>query len=319
MIAQFGDGTTGKQLNGSALTTPSGTNTSEFTGVIAAAAVTVVLFFAGFILGEDAFGGNIRADLYLFHGPTIRAFRDQPILNVLPDYNSATTPLFHILESLNPLLDHDAAFRFTNTLFALFACGLFIYAVHRRFRSVPNSGKAALVIGISILLSPYYRAESYWVSTDIFPLFLIIVTAILLDPIQDGDPKSESTIKNIWVIPLLALATWACFYCRQTALFLPFYTFVVLLWRFRTYWWWIVLVFGILAIPMVYLIHIWKGLTPPGFRRHEGFSIDSVVQPLSMIVIYALPFLLNSFTEVKSWARMSIKHRSIWLYFISAS
>ena len=191
MIAQFEGGTTGKQLNGSALKTLSGPNTSGFAGVAVTAIVAIVLYFAGFILGEDAFGGNIRADLYLFHGPTIRAFRDRPIIDVLPDYNSATTPLFHILESFNPFLNHDTAFRFTNTLFAFLTCGLFIYAVYRRFKSIPGSGKAALLIGISILFSPYYRAESYWVSTDIFPLFLMILTAILLDPHSGCGPEKQ--------------------------------------------------------------------------------------------------------------------------------
>lgn len=238
-------------------------------------------------------------------------------MEVLPNYSSATTPLFHILESINPLLGHDMAFRFTNLLFALFTCVLFVYAISRRFQADRSTSAAALLIGVSILFSPYYRAESYWVSTDVLPVFLIIITAILLNPIQDSDPNSTIMV-NIWALaPLIALVSWSCFYCRQTALFLPFYAFVILVWRFRSYWWWITLVFGIWGMPMLYLIYVWKGLTPPGFRNHQGFSIDAIVQPLSMFVIYALPFLLALFLEKKSLNMINIKRRSIWIYLLA--
>jgi hypothetical protein len=316
MIARFEETSQAKQAGDLTGVIDRTKNKPEIIGVLLIVALSVILFLIGFFLGEDGFGGNIRADLYLFHEPAIWAFRNRPMMQVLPNYNSATTPLFHILESHNPLLGHDAAFRFTNVLFALSTCGLFIFAIFRRFQSAKDVRMSAILIGTSILFSPYYRAESFWVSTDVLPVFLIIVTAILLNPVQDSSPSDRLAV-NVWVLtPLLALVSWSCFYCRQTDLFLPFYAFTILLWRFRAHRWWIFLFFGILGMPMLYLVHIWKGLTPPGFRRHEGFSVDAIVQPLSMILIYALPFFFHSLTEMKMLSIKGSKLFSASLYLL---
>jgi hypothetical protein len=253
--------------------------------------LAILLFFAGFIVGEDALGGWSRGDLYLYHGLTIWAFRTKPFLTVLADYNSATNPLFQILESYNPLFGHDTAFRATNTIFCLFVCALFAFAVRRRFKTTPHSGSAALLIAASLLLSPYFRAESYWVSTDVLPVFLLILTSLFLIPIDDCDRKITLSQHPLFFIPLLALISWAAFYCRQTYIFLPFYVSVILVWRFRSYWWWTVLVFCALGLPAVYLVHLWHGLNPPRFRRHLGVSLNDIAPPLSMILIYSLPFL----------------------------
>jgi hypothetical protein len=299
MITRFEGTQADDQFNNDPMSTASVGQFKAGFFVYALVALAVIMFVVGFFAGEDGFGGNMRSDLYSYHEPTIWAFRNQPFLSVLPDYKSATTPLFHVLESFNPLLGHDAAFRATNTLFALFTCGLFIYAISLRFASISKARTSALLIGASILLSPYFRAESFWVSTDVLPVFLIIVTAILLKSIEDGDQRSQLPAK-IWVLtPLLALVSWSCFYCRQTDLFVPFYVCLVLLWKFKTKWWWIVVVFGTLCVPALYLIHLWKGVTPPAFRRHQGFSPDALVQLFSVIFIYAIPFLFETILRIK--------------------
>ena len=294
MIPQFEmDRANTQRKNGQSKAAQRGKATADGVGVYLLVSLAVILFFAGFFAGEDGFGGNIRADLYLFHEPTIWAFRTRPLLAVLPAYNSATTPLFHVLESFNPLLGQDVAFRATNTLFAFLTCSLFICAIYHRFRSISTARTSALLIGASILLSPYFRAESYWVSTDVLPVFLIIVTAMLLNRVQDSDLRCRLTVSPWVLTPFLALVSWSCFYCRQTNLYMPFYACLVLIWRFRTNWWWIVFVFGICGVPAIYLVHTWKGLTPPGFQRHQGLSLDAIVQPLSMMLIYAVPFLVE--------------------------
>jgi hypothetical protein len=292
------------------------------------------LFLLGFFLGEDALGGGVRSDLYTFHGPTIYQFHDNPWRQVLPDYDSATTPLFHILESFNPTLGHDTEFRASNLFIALLTVVLVAFAMLRRFAAEATLSWPILLIGASILLSPYFRAESYWASTDILPIFFLALTALLLLPTQDtpdlrhAEPsearqgprhpegsspphkfrhpeRSEGPLYWPWhrswhllsphlLILLTALFSWSAFYTRQTYLFAPAYAGILLLIGLRRERWFTFVLFAALGIPAVYLVHLWHGLVPPQFQHHQKLSFDGVVAPLSMIFIYSIPFLIEA-------------------------
>ncbi len=254
-------------------------------------AAVFCLFLLGFFLGEDALGGGIRSDLYVFHGPTIYAFHDHPWLQILPDYNSATTPLFHILESFNPTLGHDTDFRASNLLLALLTVVLVTFAMLRRFAADATLRWPILLMGASILLSPYFRAEAYWASTDILPIFFLALTALLILPTQDGDAQN---LHPFLLILLAALFSWSAFYTRQTYLFAPAYAGILLLIALRRARWFTLIFFAALSVPAVYLVHLWHGLVPPRFQHHQKLSIDGVVAPLSMIFIYAIPFLIEA-------------------------
>lgn len=251
----------------------------------------VFLFLLGFVLGEDALGGGIRADLYSFHGPTIYAFHDHPWAQTLPDYDSATTPLFHILESFNPTLGYDTAFRASNLLLALLTVILVTFALVRRFAGEITLLWPILLVGASILLSPYFRAESYWASTDILPIFFLTVTALFILPVQDGEPQ---TLNPFLLILLTAIVSWCAFYTRQTYLFAPAYAGILLLLALRRERWFTVILFTALGVPALYLVHLWHGLVPPQFKHHQKLSINGFVAPLSIIFIYAIPFLIEA-------------------------
>ncbi len=94
-------------------------------GARVAFGVAAAVFLLGFVLGLDP-GGGSRSDFYTYHLPAILAFRHGAFSAVLRDYSSATTPLFHILASYNPLLGSDTAFRASSLCFSLVVCGLFM-------------------------------------------------------------------------------------------------------------------------------------------------------------------------------------------------
>ncbi len=296
-----------RALEPSAATTGSSLRSSLVALVVV---LSLLLFVAGFFLGEDALGGGVRDDLYIFHGLTMVAFRDKPFFTVLQDYTSATTPLFQILESFNPLLGHDTWFRATNIIFCLLTVVLFVAVVSRRFRHVPASVPIAALLGSSILLSPYFRAESYWVSTDVFPIFLLLLTALLLHSIEEA----ESPGAPLLVPAALALLSWSTFYCRQSYLFLPFFVFCLLLWRLPERRLSITLLFTVCGLPALYLVHLWGGLNPPSFKRHQGFALEGIAAPLSMVFIYAVPFLLDALLRSRHQltARLFARRR-LWL------
>ena len=280
---------------------------------VPAVILAVLLFLVGFFFGEDALGGGVRDDLYIFHGLTMAAFRDQPFFTVLRDYTSATTPLFQILESFNPLLGHDTAFRATHTLFCLLTVVLFVVVLSRRFRRLPAIVPTAALIGCSVLLSPYFRAESYWVSTDVFPIFLLLLTALLFNPLEDAPTEAPLNRSPIWLPVVLALLSWSTFYCRQSYLFLPFFVFCILFWRLPSQRVFLVLLFALCALPAIYLVHLWGGLNPPSFKRHQGFALEGIAAPLSMVFIYAVPFLCELLLRARRLRQMLALTPATWL------
>jgi hypothetical protein len=281
----------------------------------------VCLFLVGFFLGEDALAGGVRSDLYTFHGPTIYQFHDHPWRQVLPDYNSATTPLFHILESFNPTLGHDTAFRASNLVIALLTVVLLTVAMLRRFAAEATLRRPILLIGGSILLSPYFRAEAYWASTDILPIFFVALTALLILPTQDGE---EQPVNPYLLILLAAVCSWSAFFTRQTFLFAPAYAGLLLLTTLRRERWLTFILFAAPIVPAVFLVHLWHGFVPPQFQHHQKLSIDGVVAPLSIIFTYAIPFLIE---KAMAQSRQTTSPRSVkkllpwliaaWLLFLA--
>ena len=256
-------------------------------------AMIALLFMSGFLLGEDSLGGGVRMDLYLYHGPTMFAFRAQPWRQVLANYTSATTPLFHIAESLNPLLGDDLLFRAFNVLVGLSTIWLFQRAMLTRFCDQIARPWPATLIAASFLLSPYFRAETYWVSTDILPILLLILCSLMIIGMQDDRAEAVSPSNAFVHIAMLSVASWSAFYCRQTYLYLPVYAFGLLVVYRRPQRWFTILINVLFILPAIWLFWLWKGLNPPAFQHHEQLSINGVVAPLSMIFVYALPFAVE--------------------------
>lgn len=276
----------------------SGLNQATSILAVVAFGLAVMLYAAGFVLGWDP-GAGARTDLYRYHLPTTYAFRTQPWSQVIHDYRSATTPLFHMLESFNPLLGHDTAFRATNVVLCFLLCLLYVYALNRRFAEVAGVRSLSLIIGAALLGSPYFESISYWPITDALPLlFLVLISLLLHDTEHNVVAPSTGHTSELGKICLTAICGAAAFYTRQSYLFLPLYAFIVLFYlrpkmRLVT-----LAVFAIVALPGVYLLYIWKGFTPPSFQiKHQGISGVIVVYPLTMIAFYAIPFIVEWFYQ----------------------
>ncbi len=250
-----------------------------------ALAAALAVFLLGFILGLDP-GGGSRSDFYRYHLPAILAFRHGNFLDVLRDYSSATTPLFHMLASWNPLLGRDTAFRASNVCFSLLVTWLYVALLRRRFSDVPGARTASLLMGAALLLSPYFESTTYWPITDTLPIFFLLAAAALMPDAARPAGKRR--------IALLALFSAAAFYTRQNYLFLPVYTGILLFREQRNARAWTVLCFALVSLPGLYLARLWHGLTPPSFQEHhQGFSWSIMLYPLTLIAFYALPLLAS--------------------------
>jgi hypothetical protein len=256
--------------------------------------LALTLFVAGLVLGLDP-GGGTRRDLYIDHLPTIYAFHTRPWLQVLHNYHSATTPLFHMLESFNPLLGNDIAFRASSLIFSLVLYSLYMIALRRRFSDAHQVRSWAALLGAALLLSPYFQSTTYWPVTDTLPLFFMLVVFLLLNPIENGPAQHETMLRPVARILLLALLSMCAFYTRQSYLFLPLYVFVLLFKTQSASRWWTLLVFTLAGLPGLYLFWIWRGFTPPAFQGiNQGSSAEIVVYPLTMIAFYAIPLLVEA-------------------------
>jgi glycosyltransferase involved in cell wall biosynthesis len=254
--------------------------------------LAATLFLVGFFLNWDPDGGA-RFDLYRFHLPAIYLFHNQPWSHAVRDYSSATTPLFHMLESLNPLLGYDTAFRAVHVGLALLQCSLFVYAVYRRFEE-DNLG-FALVLGATLLVSPFYMSMSYWPVTDAMPLWFVLVVFLLIRRIMDGHAtRNTQSPYLLAIIALTALVSSAAFYTRQNYLFLPMFALVLFFQAWPKMRAAAFITFALFAIPGLYLVMTWKGFTPPSFQvLHQGTSMAIALYPLTMVAFYSLPFLIE--------------------------
>jgi hypothetical protein len=286
---------------------------------VLATATALVLFVAGLILGLDP-GGGARGDLYIYHLPTIYAFHTRPWLQVLRDYPSATTPLFHMLESFNPLLGHDTAFRTSSLIFSLVVYALYMIALCKRFADAPQVRSWAALLGAALLLSPYFQSSTYWPITDTLPLFFMLVVFLLLNPIENGSVQHDTKLSPAVRILLLAVLSMCTFYTRQSYLFVPLYVFVLLFKTQTATRWWTLLVFALAGLPGLYLFWIWRGFTPPAFRGiNQGSSAEIIVYPLTMVAFYALPLLAEAFYQERNNWKTYLPSRTVCLALIAGA
>lgn len=268
--------------------------------------VPIVLFLIGFFAGEGKHGAA-HSDFYLYHLPAIMAFHVNSWSEAVRNYSSATTPLFHILGSLNPLLGHDKSFRASYMLFCLAFYFVFVYLLRLRFREMGSSKEWAWIVGGTLLLSPYFRSQAFWPMTDNLALIFVILSAVLIEIILKDKRKLSGSAHKLLIASIL-LSCLCAFYTRQTYLFLSCYA-IIFLWAKLRRDRWVLLSVVPMVIPAFYLFTIWHGLVPPAFQqRHEGFSFGAILFPLVMITFYSTPFIVDIvFREGNVFARPNRK------------
>ena len=284
-----------------------------------AAGLTVILFAAGFVFGWDP-GAGARTDLYRYHLPTTYAFRMQPWLSVVRNYRSATTPLFHMLESFNPFLGHDSAFRASNSMLSLMLCATYLYALRKRFGHETEMLSWSLLVSATLLASPYFESMAYWPITDTLPLWFLIITFLIVRPFLDVPTRNLSTGRAVATICCGALCSAAAFYTRQSYLFLSLYCLVVLLQTLPRLRLLTLGIFAAVAVPGIYLVTLWRGFTPPSFQtKHQGMSATIVVYPLTMVAFYAIPFLMEIFCQTRSLRALVPGSIAAWLKLVAGA
>ena len=205
-----------------------------------------------------------------YHYPVILQFaRDLPFPD-LTNYNSATTPLFHLLFAvLGKIMGTDIQhLRMINFFITVFSTILLFKLLIKQF-NLPYF--SALLSTSLFALSPYFFREAFVVMTDNLPvLWLLLFLQYYLRFKDNGSFRNY--LYSLFFIMLLCLT-------RQTYLYLalPVAADIYMnkeLKQSRSLY--LLLLIAAIA-PTLLLFFTWKGLTPPQFQeRHTESSLLNI-------------------------------------------
>jgi hypothetical protein len=247
-------------------------------------------FLVGSILGEDSIGGAY-GDFRNFHWPTIERFSTMPWSTaVAKDYPVANNPLLYIIASLLPLHGDQRVYHVITFLIGLLIWPLLAWAYNRRYSNYGINWLWALFGASIILISPCFRSSAFWGTTDYLPFIFCAGTSLLLSRFQDSG--TDETLRLSTLVALAAISACA-FYIRQFYAFLPVIAAWTVLTRTKTPRSLVLSVFFLAALPELFLIYVWKGISSPinHFIFHP--TIVNVVLVGGNIALLSTPLILG--------------------------
>jgi hypothetical protein len=236
------------------------------------------LWFSAFvvplILGDIAVFDDL--DERLFHLPTIQRFASQLPTPDLSDYDSATTPLYHLVLSAIAMVIGDGitGLRVANLAISLAT----LVVAWRVMRAWGPPLSATLFTGV-LAASPYFIGPAARLSTDNAALLGVFAAIGLMTP-ERAKPRTAT------------LAITVALLTRQ----LHAWLIGLMLWRAirdqdnRLRW------LALTTVPVLALgafVAAWGGLTPPSFAKGHtaGLNIDTLVFKLGILGLYGGFFL----------------------------
>lgn len=224
-------------------------------------------------------------DEFEHHYPVILQFSKELPFPDIKNYNSATTPLFHILFAIaGKITGTDIQhLRMINFLITVLAVILLFKLLIDHF-SLPYP--VALLSCLLFELSPYFFREAFVVMTDNLPvLWLVLFLNYYLKFRKDRMMRNYAL--SAFFVMLLCLT-------RQTYLYilLPVTIDIIGTKDLKHSRFLLFLVLFLSVLPTLLLFVVWKGLTPPQFQeRHTDSSLlnlKPILYGFSVLGFYAL-------------------------------
>ena len=222
------------------------------------------------------------ADELCYHYPVIQKFAVEfPRLD-LSDYQSATTPLFHILFALAGKAVGFELYklRFLNVLVSYLAVWVLFRLLHRDLRV--GRGQA-LTFALLFALSPYFFGASFILLTDNLALLFCFLTLRAAMKFRQTNRLRDFAVTS----GLMA----ACLLTRQIHFWLTLiagYYLATSPLRIQAKAGGLTVMAACL-LPLGLLMITWRGLVPPSFSGYEGtpFNIRPVNYFLALVGLYA--------------------------------
>ncbi len=242
--------------------------------LIVLVAVFLVLIFS--IVFRPFIDTMDRVDESHFHYPTILQFAEQFPNFDFTDYNSATTPLYHVFIAVFALIvSPDILFlRLVSAVWGVL-CVMLVYFIYRKNGKAVSAGLFTAVF----MLSPYFIGPSVRLSTDNFALFFALLAFYYME--NKPDP--------IW---RLNLAVTGAVLSRQiySWLIAVYPALIVLKGKRLRPKHLLPILIPVTGISIFILL--WHGLNPPSFAYHgQGLNADIPVYVFSLYGFYGLFFL----------------------------
>lgn len=284
----------------------------------AALAVLFVLVTWPLILsgtrGQDETGA--ASDQVLFHYPIIQDMvRDWPHPNLIDLHGIQMAPTFHVLMAA---LVHYCHFDLTGLRLTTSVAGLLLLISVYWFTNKWVEPRAAFVLSLTYLFSPFMLSGAMWLMTDNFAWLFVSLAlgwtamypAVPKRVLGSGVATAVATAfrqVHLWLIAPIGVAGFLEMYPeRFRALALPFrepsrhpgrlWTSII-----------VALVAPILVI--LYFVSLWHGLIPPGTAQKYGTNNHFKIIPLALAQtafcsVFLLPAVLERATlkaRLRDW------------------
>jgi len=234
-------------------------------------------------------------DEQIYHFPIIKSFSEQLPFPDISDYNSATGPLYHIVLAAGVrLLGLEIhSLRLLNMLFSIIGCIVFYKIL--RLRS--DNHLLSALVSIVFSLSPYFFGSSFRLLTDNFAIMLYFASVYFL--LKFSEKPNYGYWFSFCIFAMLCTVTRQVYvHIFLIGLFVSVFnpsinTKAKLVMTIGTF---------LSAIPLMMLIVLWEGFTPPTFQDKYATSIvflpRSAGFAVAVVGVYYLLLHMPNLSEV---------------------
>ncbi len=287
-------------------------------------------FFLGFYFNENSSGaGNYSGDL-TWMWDNFEIYKSNNLWTAIhhPDFWGNRTPLIYILHTLlNPFISDIDSYRLSVFCISFSAPLIFYLCLLQKFKEVDKN--ILFFISSFILLSPYFRTNSYWAGEINYGIITTLASIYFLNHTLINNFLRIKT--NIYLsLTLLTFFSSLCIYFDQKLLIIPLLVLFKILYsqidlRYKLY---SILNYCIFSVPFLYLIFTWKGLIPPATQAYspdQGSSLSSlklhffhIGYATAIMAFYLFPIiLLKSNNLTSSLKDFFYDKKNLFFIFIS--
>ena len=278
--------------------------------------ISIIIFSyaLGFYLNEDSAGGG-KIDYIDHEWDTIQLFINNDLNIALNSalYESSRTPLFYIINKFIPFNNDAENLRLFWFIFSIIIPFLFYYTLKLIISEKLNKTHIALFAFV-ILISPYFRTNAYWPSSENLQIFFVILSLFFYFFLIK---KNNNNKFELYFFSSLSIFSAYCaFYTDQKAFFLVALIYFDLIRRNNLVFF---LIFSflnlLLFLPTIYLFISWGGFVP----FESQFRVSKYTQGtnifISTIGIYFALIFISNFFRVNFWKKINFKQIDLILIF----
>lgn len=264
-------------------------------GLVAGVLVAVFLSCAAVVWWSGLDRGRGQFDQINFHLPVIRKFAAEwPRVDVR-DYQSATTPGYHLaLAALARAgADSTMVLRIAGSIFTIGMLGLLGGMIARRGAAAGHGAAVLVLLGLVTASSMYVFAPGAWLQPDNAGWLGVLAMIALTWPLVDGAKLSTSRLiacavvltslvcvrqSHAWAGGLVVLGAWLGAITQRADLRTKAARGALA-----------ALACVPAALVLGWLVMMWGGLTPPSFRtQHAGGNPATPAFALSLLAVYSV-------------------------------